>query len=309
MNKFKKIVLLFLGILVVFFGIVFLKGVKTVSVMSVADTDSMFSPKQDERWDILILGEQPLGGLTDSIMVLSFEKKTEKIALFSVPRDLWVSIPGYGMHKINETYKRGKTNDKNGGGLKLAKEVVSDVTGLEIDFAVIVDIYALKEVVDTMDGIEVYGTQSFFADFYGYKANIRKGINYLNGSEALAYIGSRKIGSDFGRMERQQKTLVAIKDKAFSAGFLARPDKIWSIFSSLERHIKTDLPPSQIKDVAQMVSSLEIEDMEQTVFNTSNYLYSTHSNGGAYILLPKAGDFSEIQDECQNIFTEQEVSN
>jgi len=304
MNKVKKFLLFFIGILVAFGGLFFFKGVNTFSAIS-SNSDISSLLENDERWDVLILGHQPLGGLTDSIMVFSYEKSTGKAALFSIPRDLWVNIPEYGKQKINFAYVAGEEKNPNGGGLKMAKEVVSDLTGLDIDFVIASDVEALKEIVDILGGIDVKEDRSFFLDFYGNYVRIKPGINHLSGSQTLAYIGSRSTtGSDFGRMERQQKVLLAIKDKAFSLELLSRPDKIWNIFNAVEKHIETDIPFSQIQNLIQMISNLEIANIETVVFDTSNYLYSSYSSGGAYILLPKKGDFSEIQAKCQGIFDE-----
>jgi len=302
MNKLKKVILFVLGLFFILVGVIFLKGAHTFSVISVENPDFSFLPKEDQRWDILILGEQPLGGLTDTIMIFSYKKDTGEAALISIPRDLWVSIPGYGKQKINYAYVVGERKDPNGGGLKLAEEVVEKVTGLDIDFGIKGDVYALKEIVDTLGGIDVWEDRYFSTDFYGNYVKIHPGKNHLSGTETLAYIGSRSIDSDFGRMRRQQKVLEGIKNKVFSLQLLTRPDKIWGIFNSLNRHIETDLPLSQMKDLIQMASSFKIKKMTKMVFDKSNYLYSTHTRAGAYILLPKGGDFSEIQQRCQNIF-------
>jgi LCP family protein required for cell wall assembly len=303
MNKIKKIILFLVGIIVIFGGLIFFKGINTFSAIS--SSDSLTSLRGDDRWDILILGHQPTGGLTDSIMVLSYKKETGQAALFSIPRDLWVTIPEDSKQRINYAYVAGERKNSNGGGLELAKEVVSNVTGLDIDFAIAGDVTALKDIVDALGGIEIEEDRYFSLDFYGNYVKIKPGKNELSGSETLAYVGSRAIApADFGRMERQQKVLVAIKDKAFSLGVLSRPDRIWNIFNSIDKHIETDIPLSQMKDLIKVLSSLEIKDIKTTVFDTSNYLYSTHSNGGAYILLPKKGNFSEIQADCQGIFEE-----
>lgn len=312
MSKGKKIFLFLLLTIVVVFGVIFLKGVKSFSIISTGE--SLFSPARDERWDILILGNRgdnaKKGGiLTDSIMILSYKKETGEAALFSVPRDLWVDIPNYGKQRINFAYSAGKADNPPDGGLRLAKEVIGGTTGLDIDFVVVINVEALKEIVDTLGGIEIYEDRYFTTQFYNHWVKIHPGQNYLSGSEVLAYAGSRAIDSDFGRMRRQQKVILAIKDKVFSLGLLARPDKVWNIFNSLENHLKTDIPLSQLQDLIQIASTLEIKNTEQVVFDTSNYLYSTHTTNGAYILLPKTGDFSEIQEKCQKIFEKQPATN
>lgn len=310
MSRAKKIFLFLVLTILVVSGIIFLKGVKSFSIISKGG--ALFFPKRDERWDILILGMRGRyaksgGMLTDSIIVLSYKKETGETAIISIPRDLWVEVPNWGMQRINYAYVAGETEEKGGGGLRKAKEVIKDVTALDIDFAVVVDTSALKEIVDTLGGIEIYEDRYFSMQFYKNYVTIYPGKNYLSGSEAMAYTGSRAVGSDFGRMKRQQKVILAMKDKVFSLGLLARPDKIWNILDSVERHVEADIPFSQLKELIQIASSLKIESIKQVVFDTTNYLYSTHTSRGAYILLPKAGDFSEIKELCQNIF-EQPVS-
>ncbi len=286
-------------------AVIVLKGARTISVVS--ENGSLFAPKTDKRWDILLLGNRgdnaENGGiLTDGIMVVSYKPSTGDLALISIPRDLWVKIPGYGYAKINEAYSWGK--EKNGrakDGIKLAKEVVSNVTGLDIDFAIVADIEALKEVVDTIGGITIYENKSFYSYDYG-KVKIVKGKNELNGTETVAYVCIRHIDSDFGRMERQQKVLLAIKDKVFSLNIISNPKKIISILNTLENHVRTDLGSSQIEYLAKQLPKMKVNSVQRVLFDNTNYLYASHSSAGAYILLPNARDFSEIQEVCQNVF-------
>lgn len=311
MNRGWKIFLFLIFIIAVILGALFFKGVKSFSIISTGE--SLFSPTKDARWDILILGNRgdnaKSGGiLTDSIMILSYKRKTGEVALLSIPRDLWVDIPNYGKQRINFAYGAGKAEAPPYGGLRLAKEVVGEVTGIDLDSVVVVDTEALKEIVDILGGLEIYEDRYFSLQFYHNYVTIHPGLNYLSGDEVLAYAGSRAVDSDFGRMKRQQKVILAIKDKVLSLGLLTRPDKIWNILNGLENHLKTDIPLPQLKELIQLASTLEIQDIKQVVFDTSNYLYSTHTSAGAYILLPKAGDFSEIQEKCQSIFKEEETT-
>jgi len=112
MTTTKKVILSLLGVILIFGGVFLFKGVHTFSAIN-TDTDSSTLFKNDNRWDILILGHQPSGGLTDSIMVLSYEPATGKAALISIPRDLWVTIPGYGKEKINFAYVAGEEKNSN----------------------------------------------------------------------------------------------------------------------------------------------------------------------------------------------------
>lgn len=312
MSKIKSTILLIITFFATFFSVIFFTGVKKVTVINngqfVDNPPLSFKSKMEEdgRWDILILGTQPIGGLknglTDSIMMFSYKKDTQEAAIFSIPRDLWVKIPGFGMHKINEAYVYGETKKPNGGGIALAKQVVSSITGLEIDFAVVVDIQALKKIVDTLGGIDVYEDKYFSGDLYGNYVKIHPGVNHLNGSQTLAYIGVRSIDSDFKRMERQQKVFLLLKDKIFSLNLLSRPDKILSILNTVSKHIRTDFPLSQIQEVIQIASSFDVQNVKKIVFDTSNYLYHPPTDERGYILLPKKGDFSEIKKITRGIF-------
>lgn len=313
MSKIKMTILLILAFFATFFAIIFFAGVKTVSVIDNNLSDDNSSPvslksrmEEDDRLDILILGVQPVGGLknglTDSIMVLSYKQDTNEAAIFSIPRDLWVKIPGYGMHKINEAYVYGEIKKPNGGGLVLAKQVVSNVAGIDIDFAAAIDIEALQKIVDTLGGIDVYEDKHFSGEFYGRYVTIKPGWNHLTGNQTLAYIGIRAIDSDFKRMERQQKALMLIKDKIFSLNLLASPGKLISILNTVSKHIRTDFPLSQAGEAIQMASNFEIQNVKKMVFDTSNYLYHPTTDERGYILLPKKGDFSEIKEVTQGIF-------
>lgn len=312
MERYLKNLLIFF--ILIFFAVgivVVVKGAKTFHVVGTGD--SLFDPSKDKRWDILLLGNRgdtaPSGGvLTDSIMVVSYEKDTNKAVIFSLPRDLWVEIPDCGYQKLNYAYAAGfnSTGDSR-KGIKVAKETIKNITGLDIDFVVVVDVEALKEVVDAVGGITVYEDKWFYENFYGHTVQISPGENYLNGDEVLGYVGMRKYDSDFERMKRQQKVLLALKDKIFSIESVSRPDRLWQIFNVAEKHIRTDLNISQIRYLIQNFSKFEVDSIEQIVFDTTNYLYQSYSTGGAYILLPKSGDFSEIQKVFKNVFTNDKV--
>jgi len=309
MEKYLKRAIIFLILLFVAVGVlIFIKGAKTFSVVSTGD--SLFDPSKDKRWDILILGNRgetaPSGGvLTDSVMVLSYQADAKKAAIFSIPRDLWVEIPGYGYEKINYAYAAGfnSTSDSK-KGIKLAKEVVKNVTGLDIDFVLVIDVEGLKEIVDAVGGITIYEDKYFYENFYGHPVQIYPGENHLNGDEVMGYVGMRKYDSDFQRMRRQQKVILALKDKILSSGTILNPDKLWQIFNAAQKHIRTDLNASQIRYLIQNASKFEVDSVEQVVFDTENYLYASYSPQGAYILLPKSGDFSQIKEVFQNVFEE-----
>jgi len=287
------------------------KTSKTFS-FSVSNVNSLDITK--DRWNVLVLGNRgkkaPSGGaLTDSIILLSYQKSSKTLGIFSFPRDLWVKIQKNQWSKLNTAYVIGEERGR-GQGLVLAKKVVEEISGVNIDGVVLIDIEGVKELVDLLGGIEIEENRSFQANFYGHLVKIHPGKNLLNGSQTLAYIGSRNLpGADFGRMRRQQKVLLALKDKIFSLNLLLRPDKVWKILSVLERHIETDIPFSQAISNLPFLSSLSVEKTVTVVFDTSNYLYHPPNDWRGYILLPKegAGKYSQIQKAIEEVFEKENL--
>jgi len=318
-SKIKKVIISIVVIIFVFLGLIFYKGGKTLSMVNPGSSLLSFFTSKDpsqNRLDILILGnrgKKASGGgmLTDSLMVLSYKKDTQEVALISIPRDLFVEVPGFpGKYKINQAYVLGETSPSK-NGLELAKKTVSNVTGLDIDFAIITDTEALRELVNILGGVEIYETKYKSYEFYGYTTTVVPGENILNGEEVLAYVGCRtKCGSDFDRMKNQQKVLIAIKDKIISLNLLTRPNKLLEILDTIGKHIQTDIPLSEIKVVSSVLSNIDFSNIKQVFFDTSpdGLLYSTNLYG-MYVLLPTKGDFSEIQDKCLNIFESTQEKN
>ena len=318
-SKIKKVIISIVVIVFVFLGLIFYKGGKTLSMVNPGSSLLSFFTSKDpsqNRLDILILGnrgKKASGGgmLTDSLMVLSYKKDTQEVALISIPRDLFVEVPGFpGKYKINQAYVLGETSPSK-NGLELAKKTVSNVTGLDIDFAIVTDTEALRELVNILGGVEIYETKYKSYEFYGYTTTVVPGENILNGEEVLAYVGCRtKCGSDFDRMKNQQKVLIAIKDKIISLNLLTRPNKLLEILDTIGKHIQTDIPLSEIKVVSSVLSNIDFSNIKQVFFDTSpdGLLYSKNLYG-MYVLLPTKGDFSEIQDKCLNIFESTQEKN
>jgi len=272
------------------------------------------TPKPDaDRINILLLGlrgeEDPNGGLlTDSIMVLSLKKSTGQAALISVPRDLYVKMPGEEYkEKINFAYALGFEKKGSAGALLYSKTAVSKVTGLYINYAVAVNHQAFREIVDILGGIDIVLDKPFREDQQFSKEmiiDLPSGQNHLNGTTTLYFVRSRFTTSDFDRARRQQQVALAIKDKAFSLGVISNPVKVFQILNSFGKNVRFDLPLSQIKDLISLAEKFGSEKITHKVFDTTEagLLYASKTEGGAYILLPVGDDFKKIQEVCQNIF-------
>ena len=313
--------------------------IQTGEVSGFIFTEEMATPLPDgNRLNILLLGlrgeDDPNGGLlTDSIMVASLKKSTGQTALISIPRDLYVKIPGANKkEKINYAYAYGFEKKGAAGALLFSKIAVAQATGLYIDKALSVDHQALKEIVDALGGVAVileepliedqqwtkggdsgdspfFHIQTFNATSSGqpqqkWVFEVPSGTSILDGAAALYFVRARYSTSDFDRVRRQQLVLAAMKDKAFSVGILANPIKLFQILDSLGRNVRTDMSLNDLKDLINLADSLKAQDPIHKVFDTTpeGLLYASRTESGAYILLPQGDDFSKIHEACQKIF-------
>ncbi len=276
----------------------------------------------DGRINVLMIGvggpNHPGGTLADTIIVASFDPKNKEVALLSIPRDLYVPIHGDGYGKINSAHSYGEKQAKQtGGGPAVLKKTVSDILDMPIHYYVRVDFTALEKIVDTLGGVTVNVEKpivdlSYPADNMIDYAPFRlaAGVQTLNGKTALKYVRSRHAaggeGSDFARAKRQQKLLTAIKDKALTVGVLANPKKVVDIINILGNHIKTDLTGWELERFVQMWKDIDNSKVISKVLDDGpdGPLVSQSGDSRGYILLPKTGDFSEVQEIAHSIFTD-----
>jgi len=285
------------------------------------------SPQQlkgegDGRVNILLLGlaggNYPGPELTDTIIVASYDPKNNEVALLSIPRDLYVKIPGYGYNKINSAYSLGEEasrQKKNSDidGASLAKETVSDLLDLPIHYYLRMDFDGFKKLVDELGGVDVnvekdivdtlYPTENYRYTTY----KITKGPHHLDGEEALKYARSRESTSDFDRAKRQQQILYAMKEKAVSLKVLANPKKLSDLTQILGDHLRTDMQVWEIERLASLASGISQEKVITKVLDDSaNGPLADAMQNGIFILEPKAGltNYTEIQRIAHEIFTD-----
>ena len=261
--------------------------------------------EEDDRWDVLILGIRgsgdPDGGLlSDSIMLFSIDKKTEKTSLISIPRDIYVDLPGMAKGKINEIYEKGIANQKE---TDFPKEAFSRLTGVHIDNIIVLDFKAFQEIVDALGGVDITLNKPFEEKGqWGYSFSLPVGPNHLKGQDALYFVRSRYSTNDFDRSIRQQQIVLAIKDKAFSAGILANPVKLGSILKSINKNIVTDLNIFDTSNVIKLANSFDTQRKQPILghLSTDNLLYQTYQSD-IYILQPQNNDWGIFRNYFKEI--------
>jgi len=281
-----------------------------------AGDSSRLQGEADDRINILMLG---IGGaehdgpyLTDTMILLSIQPSTKKVAMISLPRDLLVEIPGYGWWKINNANSFGETQSKGNGGL-LSKEVVQNILAVPIHYYVRVDFSGFEQMIDTLDGVKVNVDKSFTdyqypTDDYKYQIiSFDEGPQTMDGDTALKYARSRHgnngEGSDFARSKRQQKIMQAFKQRVLSKDFFLSPRKISNLSKDLAEHLRTDLEPWEVVKLAQLLKDVNTDNIINHVLDDSpgGYLYANFVNS-AYVLQPRGDDFSQIQALAKDVF-------
>jgi LCP family protein required for cell wall assembly len=276
----------------------------------------------DGRINVLLIGiggaKHPGGQLADTLMVASFDPKNKEVGLLSIPRDLYVPIEGYGYNKINTAHSTGVQNPKEtGGGPSLTKKTVSKILDLPIHYYIRVDFSGFEEIIDSLGGVTV-DVENAIVDL-SYPADnmidyapfrLSAGSQSLNGKTALKYARSRHAagseGSDFARAKRQQRLIEAVKQKALSAGVLANPKKINDIIGILGDHVKTDISLSEVERFVELWKNVDSTKIFSKVLDDSadGPLVSHSGDERGFILLPRTGDFSEVQEIAHSIFTD-----
>lgn len=303
--------------IVLWFGVNILLAGKNILVPNIDGKAPWFLPQLglsklkgegDGRINILLLGigggKHPGANLTDTMILASIDPINKKVGLLSIPRDLYVPIEGVGYNKINYAHSYG--------GPALSKKTVSKILDLPIHYFVRMDFDGFAKLVDEVGGVLIYVEKPVSDPWYpapdmvGYQPfYLKAGQHHMDGKLALKYVRSRETTSDFDRSKRQQQFLSAFLDKATSLGVLSNPKKITSIINILGQHLKTDLSFWETERLISLVKDIKSNQIITKVLDSStNGLLTTRNNGNGYYLVPKSGNFKEIQKFVHEFLTE-----
>lgn len=287
-----------------------------------SDESKNLKGRVEGRTNILLLGmggkNHPGGMLTDTIMVMSIDWNTKKVALMSIPRDLWVKINNTTTWaKINSAYYYGEQSQKvTGGGGKAISDTVSRVFDIPIHYYVSIDFVGFEKIIDALGGVDVYVDKDLYDPLFpadnmvDYQTfYIKTGQHHLDGETALKYVRSRETTSDFDRSKRQEKVLVAVKNKVLSLSTLSNPKKITDIISIVGNNLRTSMSVGEIKSFWEVVKEIDSEHIINKVLDTApgSPLTPIQDERG-YIIVPKKGidNFTDLQEIAKNIFSIQE---
>jgi polyisoprenyl-teichoic acid--peptidoglycan teichoic acid transferase len=221
---------------------------------------------------------------------------------------MWVNIPGFGYSRINTAYSSGEGNKLPGGGPELARRTVEQFIGVPIQYYAQIDFFTFVEFIDLIGGIEVYNDEELRLDPVGEgKDKIRLtccGMRHMNGEKALAYVRYRKGDEgDVGRAKRQQKAILAIRDKVLSPeNFPVLLGKARQFYEEFSAGIKTNMPFDTALQLGVLAKDIPLESIEQGVIDYTMVALDNTVLGGenASILKPLPDKIRILRDE---IFT------
>lgn len=252
------------------------------------------TPQARDRVILLFLGEDRRpderdAQRTDAILIMLAEPDRNRIALLSLPRDLWVEIPGHGFNRINAAYTWGEISQGPGGGMELARQTVQHLLGIPIDYVTIVDFTGFIGLIDTLGGIPVEVEKELFdASFptmdYGYQiVHFFPGQQHMDGVTALNYSRIRHPDSDFARMTRQQEVLVGIGKRLRERGDLENLATIDQITRTLVGFVQTTLP--EMRMVQLLWTFRDVDPTRVERYTVGGDMVSWGVGGDAYALV------------------------
>ncbi len=255
------------------------------------------------------------GNLADTIIIVSIDPFAKEVAMLSVPRDMYVAVPGHWSTSINAAHAIGEDGGFRevgypDGGIGLLKKTLEETLDISIHYYVRVDFAAFKDVVDAVGGIVLDVKTPVYDRTFAWEwrvLDVATGKQYFDGERALFYARSRltSVGGDFARSDRQRDIIVALKDKVLSVGTFANPLRISSLIDAVGGGVRTNLSKSEILRLYEIAGDVTSDRIVSVGLNNgTDGLLVDQTIGARAVLVPRAGDFGEIQKFVRSIFVD-----
>lgn len=230
----------------------------------------------------------------DAIIVARLDPERRRIALLSLPRDLMVNIPGYGMARINAASVYGEIYPQLGGGVALARNTVSQLLGIPIDYVVHIDFEGFIEAVDAIGGVtidvpkELYDPQYPTMDYRYTTVHFLPGVQHMDGARALQYARIRHADSDFERTRRQQQVILAAVAQVRGQNILDQLNSLASITTALRGHLVFDIPEDRLVSLVWAFRDITPEQIERYALDPSQISIGAPGDEYAVFAVPGA---------------------
>lgn len=209
---------------------------------------------------------------SDTMMLLTIDPQTKTAGMLSIPRDLWVNIPGFGYGRINTAYMQGDASKLPGGGPALATRTVEQVIGVPVQYYAQIEFWAFTKLIDDIGKIEVFVEKKITIDPVGAgsdKIMLHAGMHLFGGVEALAYVRQRHTdGGDVDRANRQQQVLLGIRKKVLDpANFTTLVANAPQIYADIQSGVNTNMTFDEMMRLAMLAKDIPLESIKRGVIN------------------------------------------
>ena len=246
---------------------------------------------------------------SDTMMLVTIDPLTKTAGMLSIPRDMWVNIPGFGYSRINTAYSSGEGAQLPGGGPGLAMKTVSNFIGVPVDYFLQVDFAVFTDIVGWLGCIEVNPTEDMILDPIGpgpdhVKLTTGGTRELCQGWKVLAYARNRHTsGGDFDRAKRQQEVVLALQKKVFDPEvFPSLIANAPQMYQELSYGIHTNMPFEDALKLAVLGKDISRDNIKTGVIDTTMVTFDNTTLGGqnASIMKPISDKIRVLRDQ---IFT------
>lgn len=243
---------------------------------------------------------------TDVMIVVSINKTANAVTMLTLPRDLFVYIPGWTMNRLNTAAAHGDAIGYPGGGVALLEQTILYNFGIPIHGWARIDFDGFKQVVNVLGGVEVpvscpmqdwrlkdVALDAQNADNWELYT-VPVGLVEMDGDYALWYARSRKRSSDFDRSRRQHQVLRALFEKGLQLGMLPKAPELYAQYVQI---VDTDLGIGDILQFVPLAAQIDPSRIKSR-FVGRDQVWSWTTPGGAAVLLPDRGAISALLQEA-----------
>jgi LCP family protein required for cell wall assembly len=242
---------------------------------------------------------------SDTMILLTIDPLTKTAGMLSIPRDMWVNIPGFGYSRINTAYSSGEGSKLPGGGPELARKTVEQFIGVPIQYYAQIDFNTFARFIDLIGGIDIDNDQELRLDKVGSGKDKIKltccGMRHLTGDVALAYARYRKDKEgDIARSKRQQKVILAIREKVLSPeNFPVLLGKANQFYNEFSAGIKTNMPFDTALQLGVLARDIPVTSIQNAVIDYTMVALDNTTLGGqdAAVMKPLPDKIRELRDK------------
>ncbi|MBZ0279685.1 MAG: LCP family protein [Anaerolineae bacterium] len=255
---------------------------------------------------------------TDTMIVVSINRTTNTVSMLSIPRDLYVFIPGWTMQRMNLAYFRGESGGWTDGGFGLMRQTILYNFGINVHYYALINLSGFKQIIDTLGGVDV-SVDCAIQDYELVGAppppeaikneedalyTLPVGFYHFDGGSALWYARSRHTSIEFDRGRRQQQILRAMWRSARSQGIITQLPELWS---QLTQVLETDLSFEDMLGLLPYGLSLEPDRIESFTFSRLYHTTPWTPPDGANVQLPNYEAVRELMTDFYQPPTESQV--